>query len=36
MFVGKPERKRPFERTRRRWEDDVTIVIKETGLESKG
>jgi hypothetical protein len=23
IFIGKPEGKRPFEKSRRRWEDDI-------------
>jgi hypothetical protein len=33
IFVGIPERKRPFGRHRRRWEDNVKIDIIEIGWE---
>jgi hypothetical protein len=29
--VGKPERKRPLGRPRRRWEDTIKIDLKEVG-----
>jgi hypothetical protein len=29
--VGKPDRKRPLERSRRRWEDTVTMHLQEVG-----
>jgi hypothetical protein len=32
VLVGKPERKRPFGRPRRRWEDGIRMNIKEIGL----
>jgi hypothetical protein len=32
-FGGKPEEKRPFERSRRRWEDGMGIDLREIGLE---
>jgi hypothetical protein len=31
--VGKPERKKPFGKPRRRWEDNIKISLKETGKE---
>jgi hypothetical protein len=31
VLVGKPERKRPIERPRRRWEDGIKIYLRETG-----
>jgi len=31
VLVGKPERKRPFGRTRRRWDDSVKIDLQEMG-----
>jgi hypothetical protein len=31
ILVGKPERKRPLGRRRRRWEDNIIIDLKETG-----
>jgi hypothetical protein len=33
-LVGKPKRKRPLGRPRRRWEDNVRMDIRETGWES--
>jgi hypothetical protein len=29
MVVGKPEEKRPLERSRLRWEDNIKIDLKE-------
>jgi hypothetical protein len=29
--VGKPERKRPFGRPRRRWEDGIKMDLREIG-----
>jgi len=29
--VGKPDRKRPLERSRRRWEDTITMDLQEVG-----
>jgi hypothetical protein len=34
VLVGKPERKRPLGRPRRRWEDGIRMDLKETGLGS--
>ena len=31
VLVGKPEGKRPIERPRRRWEDNIKIDIQEVG-----
>jgi hypothetical protein len=31
ILVGKPERKRPLGRPRRRWEDNITINLREIG-----
>jgi hypothetical protein len=31
MLVGKPERKRPLWRPRRRWEDNIKMDLKEMG-----
>jgi hypothetical protein len=31
VIVGKPEGKRPLDRPRRRWEDGIKMVIRETG-----
>ena len=30
-MVGKPERKRPLERPRRRWEDNIKMDLQEAG-----
>jgi hypothetical protein len=30
-LMGKPEGRRPLERTRRRWEDDIKIALSEVG-----
>jgi hypothetical protein len=32
LFVRKPEGKRPLERTRRRWIDNIKMELIETGL----
>jgi hypothetical protein len=31
FLVGKPERKRPFVRPRRRWEDNIKMDLQEVG-----
>jgi hypothetical protein len=31
VFVGKPERKRPLCRPRRRWEDNIKMDLQEVG-----
>jgi hypothetical protein len=31
-LVGKPERKRPLERPRRRWEDNIKTDLQEVGV----
>jgi hypothetical protein len=31
ILVGKPERKRPLGRPRRRWEDDIRMDLREIG-----
>ena len=31
VLVGKPYAKRPLERTRRRWEDNITTYLQEVG-----
>ena len=31
VFVGKPEGKRPLERPRRRWEDNIKMDLQEVG-----
>jgi hypothetical protein len=36
ILVGKPERKRPFGRYRRRWEDYMRTDIREIGWEDVG
>ena len=35
-FVGKPERKRPLGRPRRRWEYNIKIDLQEIGLDRAG
>jgi hypothetical protein len=32
VLVGKPEGKRPLGRPRRRWEDGITMDLREIGL----
>jgi hypothetical protein len=32
-FVGRPEGKRPLGRPRRRWEDNIKMDLRETGVE---
>jgi hypothetical protein len=32
VLVGKPERKRPLGRPRRRWEDGIGMDVREIGL----
>jgi hypothetical protein len=32
-LVGKPERKRPFGRPRRRWEDNIRMGLRDIGWE---
>jgi hypothetical protein len=32
ILVGKPEGKRPRGRPRRRWEDEIRMDLRETGL----
>jgi hypothetical protein len=34
VLMGKPERKRPLGRSRRRWEDGIRMDLRETGWES--
>ena len=36
FLVGKPEGKRPLERPRRRWEDNIKMDLQEVGWESVG
>ena len=31
VLVGKPERKRPLGRPRRRWEDNIKMALEEVG-----
>jgi hypothetical protein len=33
IFIGRHEEKRPLERPRRRWEDNIKMDIKEIGWE---
>ena len=33
VLVGKPEGKRPLGRSRRRWEDNIKIVLREVGCD---
>jgi hypothetical protein len=33
VLVGRPEGKRPLERPRRRWEDNIKMDFKETGID---
>jgi hypothetical protein len=33
ILVGKPERKRPLGRPRRRWEDNIKTYLQEVGRE---
>jgi hypothetical protein len=33
ILVGKPEGKRPLGKPRRKWEDNVTMDLRETGRE---
>jgi hypothetical protein len=35
VLVGKPEVKRPLERPRRRWEDNIKMDIQEVGCGGK-
>jgi hypothetical protein len=32
VFVGRPEGKRPFERPRHRWEDNIKMDLREVGV----
>jgi hypothetical protein len=34
MLVGKPEGKRPLGRPRRRWNDNISMDLREGGFES--
>jgi hypothetical protein len=33
ILVGKPEGKRPLGRPRRRWEDNIKMDLRETGID---
>jgi hypothetical protein len=33
VLVGRPEGKRPLGRPRRRWEDNIKMVLRETGID---
>jgi hypothetical protein len=33
VLVGKPEGKRPLERSRRRWEDNIKMDLREIGID---
>jgi hypothetical protein len=33
VLVGRPEGKRPLERPRRRWEDNIKMVLNEIGID---
>jgi len=35
VLVGKPERKRPLGKPRRRWEDNIKIDLQEVGYRSR-
>jgi hypothetical protein len=35
-LVGKPEGRRPLERLRRRWEDNIKMDLREIGWEGWG
>jgi hypothetical protein len=35
VLVGRPEGKRPLERPRRRWEDNIKTDLKEIGIEGR-
>jgi hypothetical protein len=36
ILVGKPEGKKPFGRTRRRWSDNIIMYLREIGWECVG
>jgi hypothetical protein len=36
MLVGKPERKRPLERSRRRWVDNIKLDVREIEWDGMG
>jgi hypothetical protein len=33
VLVAKPEGKRPLGRTRRKWEDNIKMYLRETGID---
>jgi hypothetical protein len=33
IFIGMPEGKRPLGRPRRRWEDNIKLILRETGMD---
>jgi hypothetical protein len=33
VLVGRPEGKRPLERTRCRWEDNIKVYLREIGID---
>jgi hypothetical protein len=33
VLVGRPEGKRPLERPRRRWEDNINLDLREIGID---
>jgi hypothetical protein len=33
ILVGRPEGKRPLERPRRRWEDNIKMYLREIGID---
>jgi hypothetical protein len=33
VLVGKPERKRPLGRSRRRWKDNIKMDLREIGID---
>jgi hypothetical protein len=33
VLVGRPEGKRPLERSRRKWEDNIKLDLRETGID---
>jgi hypothetical protein len=34
VLVGRPEGKRPLERPRRRWEDNIKMNLREIGIDA--
>jgi hypothetical protein len=35
VLVGKPESKRPLERPRHRWEDNIKLDLREIGIDGE-